>query len=206
MGSVQQLTVCPKHSTLLSQAFANNACGMPHLPFDAFLACWDAKKLIETTASKCLMVFNCGDFGGAAKKPWYASLMGYSSASEDIPISRHVRNSSAIEFFDFFHVARRHRHVTPEDAYKTYCAAMGEAFRYLLDGDAGAFSYNFLLTNEWALLVPRRKLVYSAIGCDLEVEFDGLAFGGIVNVLSEREAAAIKKEGICKILKNLCYH
>jgi len=69
------------------------------------------------------------------------------------------------------------------------------------DYPAGKPSYNVVITLEHMHLIPRRQETHVLAETGDKLSVNALAFAGMLLVKSERELAAVKTEGVGKILR-----
>lgn len=67
----------------------------------------------------------------------------------------------------------------------------------VIKNDSFHISYNFIMTNTWMMIVPRRSEKYE------HISINSLGFAGMLVVRNEEELEFVKTVGIIKILENV---
>jgi ATP adenylyltransferase len=82
--------------------------------------------------------------------------------------------------------------------YLSLINAMTEGFRTSsLTETFPPFSYNFLMTHTWMMIVPRRSEKYG------QISVNSLGFAGMLLVKSEEELEFVKNVGLLRVLEGV---
>ncbi|KAJ7079070.1 ATP adenylyltransferase-domain-containing protein [Mycena belliarum] len=212
---LNKYSVVPKHFLLVTKEFQSQAS--PLQPSDlvqTYLLLAAARK----ARHNLFAFYNCGDNSGASQAHKHVQFIPLED--EDGPpieyLARSVKLESADTPFALDLAYANHVYRFPDRFYsftpEKLEPILAKAFLSLLDlvistirhdpgYPAGKPSYNVVITLEHMHLVPRRQETHVLAETGDELSVNALAFAGMLLVKSESELAAVKTEGVSKILR-----
>jgi ATP adenylyltransferase len=155
------------------------------------------------SSSSWLVFYNCGVHSGASQMHKHIQII---PSIDWIPLDDVISGEGMREIwcFDFWHWLKVEDFGTLDGAdiqntamkaYSTYSELLGKCKETLGNG---CTSYNFLMTGRWMFIVGRR-------GDSEKSSLNSLAFAGFLLQRNEEEKEFIKKRGILRMLKDVCY-
>ncbi|KAJ7772644.1 ATP adenylyltransferase-domain-containing protein [Mycena maculata] len=212
---LNKYSVVPQHFLLVTKEFQSQAS--PLMPPDlvqTYLLLAAARKARQNLFA----FYNCGDNSGASQAHKHVQFIPLED--EDGPpveyLARSVKLENrttpfALNLSYANHVYRfpdRFYSFTPEDLEPVLAQAFISLFdlvvstiRHDPDYPVGKPSYNVVITLEHMHLIPRARENHVLAETGDQLSVNALAFAGMLLVKSERELAAVKTEGVGKILR-----
>ncbi|EAR62362.1 DUF4922 domain-containing protein [Neptuniibacter caesariensis] len=198
---LNKFNVLEQHLLITTKVFEPQTSELSLADFHALYECMKQ--------DKALAFYNSGPEAGASQQHKHLQLVKTAPAAQDIPfaaIFEQLRDEVPRKLADlpFEHVALGLNNnlfdsewFTPADA----AAQLKNLYDRLraslsIESTAGHIEqpYNWLLTQEWMLLVPRRKESYQG------VSLNALAFIGSILVPDKKQARQIKSAGLARAL------
>ncbi|KAJ7495961.1 ATP adenylyltransferase-domain-containing protein [Mycena galericulata] len=212
---LNKYSVVPQHFLLVTKEFRSQAS--PLMPSDlvqTYLLLAAARK----ARNNLFAFYNCGDNSGASQAHKHVQFIPLED--EDGPpveyLARSVKLETADTPFALNLAYANHVYRFPDRFYSSSPEkleiVLAQAFLSLLDlvistirhdpdYPAGKPSYNVVITLEHMHLIPRRQETHILAETGDALSVNALAFAGMLLVKSERELAAVKTEGVGKILR-----
>ncbi|KAJ7141498.1 ATP adenylyltransferase-domain-containing protein [Mycena epipterygia] len=212
---LNKYSVVPQHFLLVTKEFRSQAS--PLLPPDlvqTYLLLAAARK----ARHNLFAFYNCGDNSGASQAHKHVQFIPLED--EDGPpieyLARSVKLETADTPFALNLAYANHVYRFPDRFYTSSPekleTVLAQAFLALLDlvistirhdpdYPAGKPSYNVVITLEHMHLIPRRQENHILAETGDALSVNALAYAGMLLVKSERELAAVKTEGVGKILR-----
>ncbi|KAK7005782.1 ATP-transf domain-containing protein [Favolaschia claudopus] len=215
---LNKYSVVPQHFLLVTKEFRSQASPLsPPDLVQTYLLLAAARK-----ARRNLFAFyNAGDLSGASQPHKHVQFLPLED--EDGPPIEYLARSVKLETPDTpfsltklsyaNHVYRfpdRFHNFSPEklepvlaQAFLSLLDLVFSTIRHDPDYPAGKPSYNVVITLEHMHLIPRRQEHHILAETGDQLSVNALAFAGMLLVQSERELAAVKTEGVGKILRGV---
>ncbi|UZO29064.1 uncharacterized protein OCT59_022558 [Rhizophagus irregularis] len=158
--------------------------------------------MMQTKSQSTIAFYNCGSLSGSSQPHKHMQV---------IPLPSNVRFSPPINAIIYKYqnkvpdpqqLSGHHGHNYKEtvsqyltENYLSLVNTMAEGFRASSLTDP--FSYNFLMTHTWMMIVPRRGEKYG------QISVNSLGFAGMLLVKSEEELEFVKNVGLLRVLEGV---
>ncbi|KAJ7130854.1 ATP adenylyltransferase-domain-containing protein [Mycena crocata] len=207
---LNKYAVVPQHFLLVTKEFRSQAS--PLLPPDlvqTYLLLAAARK----ARHNLFAFYNCGDNSGASQAHKHVQFIPlededgppieYLARSEYTPFALNLAYANHVYRFPdrFYRYTPEKLEVILSNAFLALLDLVVSTIRHDPDYPAGKPSYNVVITLEHMHLIPRRQETHVLTGTGDELSVNALAFAGMLLVKSDRELAAVKTEGVGKILR-----
>jgi len=167
----------------------------------------------------CLGFYNCGPLSGASQPHKHLQLLPLPmlpSSSYDCPVESLIFQTPTtqnkpfiIENMPFKHASvildQRELNTGTDDILQQSGKYIADTYCNLLDnlkkdGSLGEFSYNFLMTKKWMLVVPRKEEKYG------NISINSLGFSGALLVRTAEDLQILKSVGPMHLLEQLTFN
>ncbi|KAJ7268691.1 ATP adenylyltransferase-domain-containing protein [Mycena haematopus] len=215
---LNKYSVVPQHFLLVTKEFRSQASPLsPPDLVQTYMLLAAARK----ARHNLFAFYNCGDNSGASQGHKHVQFIPLED--EDGPpieyLARSVKLESADTPFALTSLSYANHVFRFPDRFHSFSAeklepVLTHAFLSLLDlvistirhdptYPVGKPSYNVVITLEHMHLIPRRQEEHVLAETGDKLSVNALAFAGMMLVKSERELAAVKTEGVGKILRGV---
>jgi len=214
---LNKYSVVPQHFLLVTKEFKSQASPlMPSELLQTYTMLLSARKI----GKRIFAFYNCGDNSGASQAHKHIQFI---PIEDDGPPIERLARQAQLEFADrpfsltkLSYASHSYRFPTNLDTYpqERLEELLANVFLQLLDlaistirhdpeYPAGIPSYNVMITLEHLHIVPRRLENYTLEETGDKLNINALGFAGMLLVKSEEELAAVKREGVSKILRGV---
>ncbi|KAF8904429.1 ATP adenylyltransferase-domain-containing protein [Gymnopilus junonius] len=214
---LNKYSVVPQHFLMVTKEFRSQASPlMPHELLQSYTMVLSARKI----GKKIFAFYNCGNNSGASQPHKHIQFV---PIEDDGPPIERLARQAKLDFADrpfsltkLSYASHSYRFPTNLDTYpqERLEELLANAFLQLLDLSistirhdpeypAGTPSYNVIMTLEHLHIVPRRLEHYTLEKTGEKLNINALGFAGMLLVKSDEELAAVKREGVGKILRGV---
>ena len=194
---LNKYNVVDNHLLIITRAFAEQET---LLDLDDFTALWTSLAQVEGLA-----FYNAGKDAGASVKHKHLQLIP-TDKNLELPIEPIIKkansNTNNVPEFPFLHAFsqlnfnwQKSLHRSAEKTLAIYNKLLEGVNIYSKEGNRQSHPYNFLMTREWMLIVPREREFYRSIS------INSLGFAGALLVRDREQLELVKEVSPLNILK-----
>ena len=178
---LNKFCVVPYHFLLVTNDYESQNSLLDLSDFDAIEKCFK-----NSNGEKLVAFYNCGPDSGASQPHKHIQFIPY----KDLPVESQI-SKSTIPNFTFTHEFQK---VTDFDS-----ESLHQTFSKMVNTLSIPTSFNFLMTPEWMLLVPRKTSNTNSIF------MNSVGFLGWILVKTEEQLDIVKKVGPLTLLHELTF-
>ncbi|GAB5593016.1 bifunctional AP-4-A phosphorylase/ADP sulfurylase [Umbelopsis nana] len=210
---LNKFCVVPNHLLLVTKEFKKQTD--PLLPSD-LRATWE---ILSQLPQPALAFYNCGELSGASQPHKHIQIVPLTKSANSLPINvvyERISGRKAGEIYTIKSLPYIHVLVpldlnfigtsTDPEEVESYLGQMffglfDSMIQQLRENDSQVtFSYNFILTSQYMMMVPREKEFWEVAEKDIKLSVNSLAFAGLLLTKTSEELETLKYSNILDIL------